>query len=1073
MLLVPLASLPSAQVASLLAISQSYAKCLLFQAKVDKLYLTRGVKLQEYSHTQCHVQRDVIHHSVNFVYSDENIGRLAWEARKHTPNRDPRWKELENVFSMRSLVLKHDVATMFKTYSEKFAMPGKTPIGRSMFYTIAKTITGGGKQQEARAGVDYIKVNFHTDNFVIVDKIIDVVAPLSDLDHILRDELLGLRSHVYTFLSYGYAAHAREGVRAAKDTDDHSHITQEHEAIQLQAYQDLETLLADPDKYDVPATQVEFVDHIRGQLYHCGLARGAVGSESNIANTHSPMFSLDLASSCKPNRSPKADGRLECNSCRSTFLFYDRLRRLALARLDEDPNRFAEMADVLLAIYQCERHSYRYMAHVMIAAQQAHRMKMAIAEMDCNTAYVVFDFKQKFLAKGFREGGDSYYGKKGMLWWGAGVHVKANKLQDTRSDEPIEKPYVEIDFSAEKVRLKGLQGNEVGCFVEDDDCGEGIEEEDSICAEDVGEEVDYGEMEEGGEHEMGYGGKVWDGWEQDIGEVGDIEEEVEDGGEVGDGVEEVEDGGDVGMDDMQEGDNDERMECAQEVEEDGGEVVENVETDNVALHFIDCIIQDEQKADANVVLSCLEAAMHVIRRRFPHLTKVIFQSDNAKNLAGKQTKLLLPHVCSAAGMKLVAYYHNEAQSGKDVCDTHFSHQQTRVNAYLAQGEGGRKVSTPKQLAVALMTTSISNTTVLLVKPDFRAPFRSTHIPSVVGISELYATQYITAAGKQQMKMYHTLGQKVPSVVVSIPMCHATSLIAPMGEDGINFTGVGVMLNSDNQDTCVQVRKEKRRYRKRCRGISHREELRVQMLHADEEAMKSIQAVYPQCADCHYHFKSQTLLDMHKCDGVREPRDALSIAMRHANELMFKMNLSLDGAIARASAIFVDDGGEIPYATFEPNFYSGWAHTRKNMHPELTSTVTQVINECWKAGECNDTGKVKISADGVFARLEEMQSQKKIRLSELPLVGKIRGVYQNIGTKPKALLAAGCKRGRHASDGGKKKPRVSFDELDVSKDLLKWTKPELEAYLMHYHLKKNGNKPELILRIQEHIAKTLQ
>ena len=140
----------------------------------------------------------------------------------------------------------------------------------------------------------------------------------------------------------------------------------------------------------------------------------------------------------------------------------------------------------------------------------------------------------------------------------------------------------------------------------------------------------------------------------------------------------------------------------------------------MALHFIDCIIQDEMKADANVVLSCLEAAMHAMRRRFPYLTKVIVQSDNAKNLAGKQTKLLLPHVCSAAGLKLVAYYHNEAQSGKDVCDTHFSHQQTRVDAYLAQGDGGKKVSTPKQLAVALMTTSVSNTTVLLVKPDFRA-----------------------------------------------------------------------------------------------------------------------------------------------------------------------------------------------------------------------------------------------------------------------------------------------------------------------------------------------------------------
>ena len=35
------------------------------------------------------------------------------------------------------------------------------------------------------------------------------------------------------------------------------------------------------------------------------------------------------------------------------------------------------------------------------------------------------------------------------------------------------------------------------------------------------------------------------------------------------------------------------------------------------------------------------------------------QSDNANSLAGKQSKLLLPHVCSAAGFKVVAYYHNE------------------------------------------------------------------------------------------------------------------------------------------------------------------------------------------------------------------------------------------------------------------------------------------------------------------------------------------------------------------------------------------------------------------------------
>ena len=63
---------------------------------------------------------------------------------------------------------------------------------------------------------------------------------------------------------------------------------------------------------------------------------------------------------------------------------------------------------------------------------------------------------------------------------------------------------------------------------------------------------------------------------------------------------------------------------------------------------------------------------------------------------------LLPHVCLAAGLKLLAYYHNEVQCGKDVFDTYFSYQQSRVEAYLVQGNGRRKVSTPKQLAVALM-----------------------------------------------------------------------------------------------------------------------------------------------------------------------------------------------------------------------------------------------------------------------------------------------------------------------------------------------------------------------------------
>ena len=132
-------------------------------------------------------------------------------------------------------------------------------------------------------------------------------------------------------------------------------------------------------------------------------------NEDDCATTHSPVFALDLVPNRRPNANPKPGGHLQCTACRSPFLFFDRLRHVAVARLDEDPTRQEEIADVLLTVHQCERRTFRYMAHVMLAAQQTHKMKQAVSEMDSSTVYMVFDFKQKFLAKGFREGGDSYY----------------------------------------------------------------------------------------------------------------------------------------------------------------------------------------------------------------------------------------------------------------------------------------------------------------------------------------------------------------------------------------------------------------------------------------------------------------------------------------------------------------------------------------------------------------------------------------------------------------------------------------------------------------------------------------
>ena len=62
--------------------------------------------------------------------------------------------------------------------------------------------------------------------------------------------------------------------------------------------------------------------------------------------------------------------------------------------------------------------------------------------------------------------------------------------------------------------------------------------------------------------------------------------------------------------------------------------------------------------------------------------------------------------------------------------------------------------------------------------------------------------------------------------------------------------------------------------------------------------------------------------------------------------------------------------------------------------ELDAATIQRIDNVfriYKGIKSNDLGKVKISVDGVFARLDELQLQKAIRLSELLLAGKISSV----------------------------------------------------------------------------------
>ena len=460
------------------------------------------------------------------------------------------------------------------------------------------------------------------------------------------------------------------------------------------------------------------------------------------------------------------------------------------------------------------------------------------------------------------------------------MYIKPETEEVAVSTEVQNQLYVEIDYTSDKERLQQLmkstekgdiQAEEMGVLEQEEDKNDMVEEEKEDELEQDEQEQWKREQEGQGEQEEEEGesmrARMRSGSKREQKEEWEQEEKWEQEGEVGK--------------DENEGE-----------EEEG----EQNKKGASSLHFFDCIVQEEQKADANIVLSCLEASLHALKQKFFHVTKLIVQSNNAKNLAGKQTKLLLPYVCSAAGLKLITYYHNEAQSGKDVCDTHFSHQQTQVDAYLVQGDGGRKVSTPKQLAVALINTSVSNTTVLLVKPNFQVPYYAAAIPTVVGISEFYAAQYVTSAGKQQVQFYNCLGQKTPSACVSIPLCHACLLIASMDAEGINFTVVTVTLNSVSNSGYMQARKDENRYRKRSKHMNQLELEHVTKQREDQEALKRIKEVYPQCSECClYHFNSTKLLEKHICCGAMMPRDVLSTAMQHANELLTRMDFSMNGA----------------------------------------------------------------------------------------------------------------------------------------------------------------------------------
>ena len=97
---------------------------------------------------------EVVKLAVENVYSWKNVSRLAWLVKRE-PATSCRWKDLENICAMKSLLLKCDVSEMYKEYAEnhKIQFPDLPHMKESLFCEIARHITGGGKNNLIELGL--------------------------------------------------------------------------------------------------------------------------------------------------------------------------------------------------------------------------------------------------------------------------------------------------------------------------------------------------------------------------------------------------------------------------------------------------------------------------------------------------------------------------------------------------------------------------------------------------------------------------------------------------------------------------------------------------------------------------------------------------------------------------------------------------------------------------------------------------------------------------------------------------------------------------------------------------------
>ena len=131
------------------------------------------------------------------------------------------------------------------------------------------------------------------------------------------------------------------------------------------------------------------------------------------------------------------------------------------------------------------------------------------------------------------------------------------------------------------------------------------------------------------------------------------------------------------------------------------------------IHYVDQIVAGSNKQDGGAVLSMIEAALQAVKREFPFVSTISFQSDNAKCYHSKLFSMLSPGIARKAGFNLVRILHTETADGKCLIDAHFATGGEFVRSYIIER---KDAATPLQVFEALGSNGgLNNSIVQLVR----------------------------------------------------------------------------------------------------------------------------------------------------------------------------------------------------------------------------------------------------------------------------------------------------------------------------------------------------------------------